>query len=46
MTANMCISVVWVEKKKKKKKKNPDLPTQFFFQTSYSKHTYFLFGLS
>ena len=34
MTANMCISVVWVEqqqqqKKKKKKKKNPDLPTQF-----------------
>ena len=34
------------KKKKKKKKKNPDLPTQFFFQTSYSKHTYFLFGLS
>ena len=31
MTANMCISVVWGEKKKKKKKKiNPALPTHFF----------------
>ena len=35
----MCISVVWVEKKKSR----PTDPS--FFQTCYSKHTYFLFGL-
>ena len=34
MTANMCISVVWVEK-------NPNLPTHFF-QICYSKHIFFL----
>ena len=32
----MCISAVWVEKK------NPDLSTHFF-QTCYSKHTYFFY---
>ena len=39
MTANMCISVVWVVKKKSR-------PTDpFFFQTCYSKHSFFFFGL-
>ena len=41
MTVNMCISVVWVEKKKK----SPDLTTHFFM-TCYCKHTYFFIWLN
>ena len=44
MTANMCISVVRIVKKKKKKKSLPTDP--FFFQTCYSKHNFFIFGLN
>ena len=48
MTANICISVVWVEQQQqqqqqqqqKKKKNRPTNP--FFFQTCYSKHISFL----
>ena len=43
MTANMCISVVWVEQKKKSKKKKKSRPTDPFFSRHVTVNTTFYF---